>query len=250
MKNKKQPLKVLSYNIHRGLSPFTKKDQLEICLKSIKDTQADIICLQEVWGHLAKETPVLDELAAAHWEYRTYGKNVIFENGHQGNAVLSRFYVKEWENLDVSIGNPLTVEKRGCLILQVIHPENEIPIIVINVHLGLKTGERKLQLERLVRYLKSKSLKQWNPESPVLITGDFNDWRGCLDMSAFSSLGFQEAGSIQTGKHFKTFPSYIPIFSLDRIYYRRLELVTAERLPKKNWWWKSDHLPVLASFHF
>ena len=39
------------------------------------------------------------------WSDYAYGRNAVYPEGHHGNAVLSRFPIEHYQNLDVSVGN-------------------------------------------------------------------------------------------------------------------------------------------------
>ncbi len=86
------------------------------------------------------------------------------------------------------------------------------------------------------------------PDAPLVIAGDFNDWRENVDKVLTSDLGLQEAFLSTQGFHPKTFPAWLPLLKLDRIYYRNLKLVSADVLQNKIWRGLSDHLPIIAEF--
>src|SRR3546814_16257861 len=88
-------------------------------------------------------------------------------DGDHGNAVLSKFPITRYENLDISIAGP---ERRGLLhsVLQV--PGHD-EFHAICVHLGLRESHRQQQLELLCNLLDSL------PEgAPVVVAGDLNEW--------------------------------------------------------------------------
>ena len=57
------------------------------------------------------------------------------------------------------------------------------------------------------------------------IAGDFNDWRRKADRSLQSELGLFEVFSAARGRPARTFPAVLPVFRLDRIYARGLQVV-------------------------
>ncbi|MCA9396376.1 MAG: EEP domain-containing protein, partial [Candidatus Omnitrophica bacterium] len=53
----------------------------------------------------------------------------------------------------------------------------------------------------------------------------------------------------QTGRHAKTFPSFLPILKLDRIYYRGIQLNSCSVHDEDPWPKLSDHAALSASFN-
>src|SRR5665213_3483852 len=104
-------LKVLTYNIHKGFSAGNSEYVLEQMREAIRSVNADLVFLQEILGEHKKhqkrisnwpEDSQFEFLANAVWPHHAYGKNAIYTQGHHGNAVLSKFPIAHWENLDVS----------------------------------------------------------------------------------------------------------------------------------------------------
>ena len=78
----------------------------------------------------------------------------------------------------------------------------------------------------------------------LAVAGDFNDWGEKLD-APMRECGLERA---QAGARLNTFPSRVPVFSLDRIYTRGLRCV-ASSVPRGSAWARmSDHLPLVAEF--
>ena len=103
-------LRVLSYNIHKGFDWRNKKYFLREMKNFILDSGADLVFLQEVQGlheqHAQKhedwpEQPQHEFLADSVWS-ATYGQNVLYDHGHHGNAILSRYPIERSHNQDVT----------------------------------------------------------------------------------------------------------------------------------------------------
>ncbi len=60
----------------------------------------------------------------------------------------------------------------------------------------------------------------------------------------------QDAYRTLNGNYPKTFPSNQPMFLMDRIYYRGINLVDSFCLQRQPWDELSDHLPLYARFAF
>ena len=102
--------------------------------------------------------------------HHVYGMNAVHQHGHHGNAIVSRYPIPAWENIDIS-HHPF--ESRGLL-----HTEIEVPgwkekLHCINVHLGLLARSRRFQLEWLC-----DRIREAVPDGePLVVAGDFNDWQ-------------------------------------------------------------------------
>jgi len=70
----------------------------------------------------------------------------------------------------------------------------------------------------------------------------------CTPAAALELL--KSSGVSLKGKHAVTFPSRLPFFALDRIYYRNLKCMKVDVLRKGLWNQLSDHLPTVAEFEF
>ena len=81
---------------------------------------------------------------------------------------------------------------------------------------------------------------------PLIVAGDFNDWGVKLD-APMRALGLHRAGRPgDPPARFNTFPSRLPVFSMDRIYLRGLQCVSTSVPRGAAWARMSDHLPLVA----
>src|SRR5437870_6391461 len=101
---------VVTYNIHKGVSQFNRRMIVHELRERLRGMNPDIVLLQEVQGdhmrHAARfrdwpARPQYEFLADANWSEVVYGQNAIYEHGHHGNAVLSRFPVLNAANQDI-----------------------------------------------------------------------------------------------------------------------------------------------------
>jgi len=236
-----ETFKLLTYNIHRGLSAVKKRDILKQILMILELSGADIVCLQEVWQDVGLNEHQLEALCEAGWRHRLYGANAIFPGGATGNAILSRFEVNQWNHVDISVSGH---ESRGFLHVELIAGSG-VPLNVICAHFGLRNSERRMQSLWLQQFI----AKRIGPDLPLVLAGDFNDWRGRPESIIAAEHQFHEAMTETVGRFGKTFPSFFPVLPLDRIYYRNLDLQEAQIIrrlePAAS---LSDHLPVEAVF--
>lgn len=234
-------LRILSYNIHKGLSPIVRREILTQVKDLIQDNHADIVFLQEIGcpKNFAKEGEAfsnqLEVLADSVWPHYAYGKNASYSNGHHGNALLSKWPITLQENLDISVNR---YEQRGLLhgCLQLVEDDENIHVFCS--HLNLMGSDRQRQIDRILGYIQEKV----EPGERIIFAGDFNDWNSDLSAQMLHTLGLEEAFQTYCGHHARTYPSVWPVLRLDRIYSRGFKVVNAVKLPVRF----SDHLPLLA----
>ena len=254
MKLVKKSLTLATYNIHKGLSPLNRKLVIHEVREKLHALDADIIYLQEVQGAHAKnkakfdDWPMLsqhDHIAEGRYRDIVYGVNAEHQHGHHGNAILSAFPVLHWENLDVSHHR---YEHRGHLLARIEVPGWKVPLTCVCVHLGLLQKSRTVQIKQLITFLQAAA-----PEnSPLVVAGDFNDWRpqnggrGGISRTLNTELGLSEVFEEINGKPARTFPAIFPMLTLDRIYMRGLKIDEVFRLHGDvdgvKWRGLSDHV--------
>jgi len=250
--------RVLSYNIHQGLTVHRRQLALSLLKDAIRSLKADVVLLQEVAGRtrgrISDDTVMdsyqLEALADRIWPYYAFGRNAVFSGGFHGNAILSRFPICRYENVDISIrlvknqGHIRMLPRRGLLHAEITLPEGFPSAHVIGTHFGLLNYERQRQLQKLCDYVKGAIPSA----SPFLVGGDFNDWHERITPRLCRALKVEEAYHSRHARHARTFPSRFPVLALDRIYFRGLQLTDVDRLNGKPWKLLSDHLPILADF--
>ncbi|QQD19907.1 endonuclease/exonuclease/phosphatase family protein [Spongiibacter nanhainus] len=238
-----QRLRVLSYNVHKGFCAANRRFLLEEIRDTIRLVDADLVFLQEVVGentrHAAELSDWIDEsqfeyLADRSWPHYAYGRNAVYPHGHHGNAILSKHHILSSDNIDIS---HYARSQRGLL-----HTVIEPGIHLICTHMGLLGWERNRQFQQLVEVVEERL----PPEAPLIIAGDFNDWRGKLHGLFQHRLGLKEAITQIDGKPARSFPSQRPLLRLDRIYYRGFNAVTAAALKGAPWNALSDHCALFA----
>lgn len=242
--------RLLTYNIHKGFGVGNSQYVLDRIKESIQTVKADVVCLQEVLGHhkghlsKVKNWPTVSQfefLADQTWSHFAYGKNAVYEEGHHGNAILSKYPITSWTNEDVSFTK---IERRGLLHTVLEIKKTKQPVHIFCVHLGLFEKDRQNQIMRLANKIKESVPSK----DPVIIAGDFNDWRENASDMLLSELKMKEVFLKKYGKHAATFPALFPLLALDRIYYKNIKCVQVEVLKSSLWRKLSDHLPISAEF--
>lgn len=237
-------LKILSYNIHKGFTIGNRDFILEQIRLAMRETDADILFLQEVLGdHEDKKCRIPDWKTAIQFEYIAdtvwphfaYGKNAVYPEGHHGNAILSKFPIIEWQNFAISTNR---FEHRGLLKTRIMIPELEKELLLCNTHLDLTQSGRDLQVEMLMKHMLPEK------EMPWVLVGDFNDWNKKISPKIEKSLNAKEVFCSLHGKYPATFPSFLPLLSLDRVFVHKLTPIKAVALKEAHWKNLSDHLPL------
>jgi endonuclease/exonuclease/phosphatase family metal-dependent hydrolase len=241
---------VATYNIHKGFTQFSRRMVIHEVRDRLHGLSADILFLQEVVGthhrhaHRYVEWPGKPQhefIAGAMWTEVAYGKNAVHRDGHHGNAVLSRYPIVGQVNQDISAH---LFESRGLLHCEVKLGPRQPMLHCMNVHLGLFERGRQQQIRALVERIKATVPKN----SPLIIAGDFNDWRRKGDRTLTEELRLVEVFEEVKGRPARTFPSVLPMFRLDRIYARGLDIVDARVHYATAGNRMSDHAALAATF--
>ena len=240
-------LRVATLNIHKGLSHFNRRMVIHDLRDGLRTLGSDIVFLQEVQGlnqrHKRRFAACPPEgqsefLAGEDWQH-VYARNAVYDHGHHGNAILSRFPFVSFENHDVSDHR---YERRGLLHCVVAVPGWRRNLHCVCVHLSLHERGRSRQLEAISGRLKELA----SHDLPIIVAGDFNDWRHRATAILERQLGMTEVSVAHAGRAPRTYPSMLPLFRLDRIYVRGFDVNTSRVHGGKPWSMLSDHLAVSA----
>ena len=240
-------LTVLTVNTHKGFAFMSSRFVLHGLREAVRSVGADVVFLQEVQGehtgHSGRvadwpDTPHYEFLADELWPEFAYGRNAVYPSGHHGNAVLSKYPIVAHVNRDVSVDGH---EARGLLHCELLIPRQDARVHAICVHLGLKESHRTRQLALLCDTVRSEV----PPTAPLLVAGDFNDWRDRAH-GVLARCGLREVFVQAHGHAAKTFPARFPLLRLDRIYVRNTHSHMPLPLPRRPWSRLSDHAPLAA----
>ena len=231
-------IRLLTLNAHQGFSPMRRRKLLSRIRDALRASGADLVFLQEVGGEHGEDLPQqqYELLADEVWPQHAYGRNVVATSGHQGNALLSKFPIVRWQNVDVSVAG---VEPRGLLHCVLDVPQAGQPLHAVCVHLGLREAQRRWQVERLLA-LAADAVPR---DAPLVIAGDFNDWRERAHSQMLTDPSLAEVHASESGRPARTFPAWWPVLRLDRIYVRNLHHRPLE-MPRCPWSKLSDHAPL------
>jgi endonuclease/exonuclease/phosphatase family metal-dependent hydrolase len=240
-------VRILSSNVNLGFDVSRRRFVLPALREAVHRVGADIVFLQEILGehtgharrHAGWPTrPQHEYLADSLWPHHAYGRNAVFDEGHQGNALLSKFEIMDYQNRDVSLAGH---EPRGLLHGVLALPGHVAPLHVISVHLGLRESHRRHQIGLLCRMVESEI----PAAAPLVVAGDFNDWRA-RGHAALHAAGLQEIFLQAWGRLARTFPARFPVLPLDRIYVRNAQVQGLGVLSHRPWSQLSDHAALFA----
>lgn len=225
-------LRLASYNIHRCIGRDGRRDPART-LRVVRELDADVIALQEVEIRPDGEgtADFLSRLEAETGMTALAGPTLFNPDHQYGNALLTRLPIAAVRRIDLSQPGR---EPRGALDVDL--EMGDLRMQVVATHLGLAPFERRAQILALLRHL--------DPDCthPVALMGDLNEWFswGRPLRRLHGHFGRPPAP--------RSFPVGLPLFRLDRIWFRprawlrsvRTHRSTAARIA-------SDHLPVTAT---
>lgn len=248
-------LRMMTYNVHSCLGR-KGYDSLEDIIEVIKLYNPDIVCLQELDVHVARsgnmdQPAIVAERLAYHHSF--FPARPIL-HGYFGNAIFSRFPLKNIQSLPLEAGRKPKIEirqminrpqeSRSAVWVDIDHPAGIFH--VLTTHLSLLRSIRELQIRLLLG-------EKWMGSIPlaenVIFAGDFN----LTSRSKEYQILLTSLSDAQVDCGLKmpraTFPAVTPLRNIDHICYRgRMQpihtFVPRIRLTRK----ASDHLPVVVDF--
>jgi endonuclease/exonuclease/phosphatase family metal-dependent hydrolase len=235
-------LRIATYNVHRcrGLDRRVRPARI---VKVLRELNADIIALQEVWSREGP-SPEADQVRFIAEELRlnsSLGENRRLRGAAYGNVVLSRFPVNLARNYDITVRG---CERRGCLRVDICLNDSQV-LHIFNVHLGTALLERRAQGRKLIA---TDILASDELQGPRVVLGDFNEWTRGL-VSRLMAAHFESPDIRRHLQRSRTYPGVLPFMHLDHIYFDRhliLEKLLLHR--SRTALMASDHLPLVADF--
>jgi len=253
-------VRILTVNLHKGFSVLNRRFVLPQLRNAVREVAADIVFLQEVigehTGHQTRyphwpESSQYEYLADSLWNDFAYGRNAVYPEGHHGNALLSKFPIASNTNVDATFSRS---EQRGLLYCCLTLPDQNASanrgldacvrlrqLHTICVHLSLRERHRQQQIKLLCALI-----AELPPNDPVVVAGDFNDWRMLGHDHLVNNSNLVEVFVAAFGMPATTFPSRWPVLRLDRIYVRNIQIHRPVELERQPWSHLSDHAPLAA----
>lgn len=234
-------MRVLSYNIHKGIGGRDRRYRLERIVAAIAREAPDFVCLQEVDRNVrrSKFHDQPERLASElHFPHRLYQLNYRVQQGGYGNLLLSRWSFVETHQASLTLRQR---KPRAAQWAVIATPHGWLRLV--NWHLGLAEHERHWQVRRLLEHHRFRN----QPDLPTLIIGDTNDWRNTLGDGPFAIHGYRHVTSPPS--RYRSFPAYLPLGALDKAFVSNGIAVThcrvaTHRIVRD----ASDHLPLIVDF--
>lgn len=211
-----------TYNAHDCIGRDGVYDPARIA-GIVAGIDADVVALQEITLDHAGD--VLATLQHITGMQAVDGTLIDRGVGRYGNVLLTRHVVTGQRLHDLSfVGR----EPRGMVDATV--DLGGKPCRVAATHLGLKTVERRQQIERVATLLA-------DAEWPAVLMGDFNVWFGSEALAPLFDIGFMH-------RPVRSFPTWwMPLLPLDRVFVRGFQ--------ESRCHWRYDEPPApRASDHF
>lgn len=235
--------RVATYNVHRWAGLLGgRKWNPDLAREVLDELDADVLALQEVLRPADRDDDPLVRFADDAGYHLAFVCSRIHKRGELGNAILSRWPLKDVHTLDLSFSH---FERRSAIVAELRLPDSRPrggqggeaeSLALVATHLALVDRTRAKQVPAILGHPQL--------QGRVVLFGDMNAWRACR---ATRQLDRELAS-----RHFNrswpaTFPATSPVFALDRIYARgaRVRDLRSHQSPAARR--GSDHLPVMAT---
>jgi len=218
---------VATYNVHRCIGMDGRHDAGRI-RAVLREINADVVALQEIEWRAQDALHTLNQLSRDAGYDTIAGPTLLRGDGHYGNALLTRLAPRQVSRADLSVPGR---EARGAI--DAVLETGCGPLRILATHLGLRAGERRAQMSRLLGSL--------DGTVPTVLMGDLNEWFLWGRPLRWLRAHFGTAPAPAT------FPSRRPIFALDRIWVEprgMLREIQVHRSALARV--ASDHLPLVG----
>lgn len=203
-------LRLLTFNIRHGVNE-KGEESLDSIIRSIKETKAEIIALQEVDRFMLRSgfKDQAKEIARALGYKYVYGETINLLGIKYGNAILSAYPIIEHENNKLYSKE---IESRG--LLKAVIDVDGVLYNVYTTHLGLNSEERIKQVEQINQIIEKDGADR------IILMGDFNEEPYTTTMQQLSSMLVDSTEWIDGDIEFYTYAFYSdkPNTRIDRIY--------------------------------
>ncbi len=233
-------LRVMTYNIHHGEGTDGRID-LERIAKVIRDAKPDLVALQEVDKNVKRsgEVDQTSELGRLTKMHGRFGKQIPYEGGDYGQAVLSRFPITEL-TVHWLPGEP---ERQRRIAASGVVDLGTRKVVFSSTHLHHNNVTFREQQATALNDLFRDS------EHPVILAGDLNAYP---ESQVLEILGQRWNNATAKTANCLTFPSVNPKNQIDYVVYHQPQgsrlvsgkaVVIDESLA-------SDHCPLVVDFTF
>jgi len=241
-------LRVVSYNVHSCVG-MDSRIAPERIAKILSRYRPDVVALQEL--DLGRYRT--DRIDQAQLIARSLSMDHVFHPAMQsdgeeyGDAILTHFPVVACKSANLpTVDERSVLEPRGVLWLTIV--VDGVEIQVLNTHLGLYSGEQRVQAKELTseRWLNHPACT-----GPTILCGDMNATPRSATMKKLSEymLDSQAIGPEVVQKN--TFASRVPTLCIDHVLLRNIKRVSSVQVPSTELIkLASDHLPLIVDLEF
>lgn len=230
-------MKIMTFNIQHARNFLTGKIDTHLMAETIKNMDADVVVMQEVYesyadGNKGQATAIAEELGYNYF----FGEAITLSKCLYGNAIVSRFPIKSADVIPVPSGEfrkPGRYFEDRCIIDAVIDtPDDDLR--VIGTHFGLQPEEAESSVEKVCALLEDNSL-------PTVFMGDLNLTPESPILTPIRER-LKDTDIYYSGVNF-TFPSDKPRDKIDYIFTSKDVKINKVTIPQVI---AADHLPVVA----
>jgi endonuclease/exonuclease/phosphatase family metal-dependent hydrolase len=211
----------------------------------VRETEADLVLLQEVDRHTRRSNDVdqVATLAARTGFHAAFGKTLDYDGGQYGIAILSRWPISRDTLIHLPIDPPQaraggSYEPRGAQRMRVTSPLG--PLVVFNTHLDASREDNYRRQEgqsvsALVATARSTG-------DLVIAGGDFNSEPESAVQQALRASGLRDAWMTCGAGQPLTYPDDKPVRRIDYLFLTGPLVCRSARVIESR---VSDHRPVL-----
>lgn len=207
-KSRDWPLRVVTYNVHCGISPLGRLDPESIA-ETLRAESPDVVILQEV----SRGWLLNGGIDLADYLAHRLGMNFVFHgtaDATWGNAVLTSLPIVNVERHALPPKSLLL--HRGYLDVELaVGDDDRLRLLATHLHHPREGGEERLVQSR-------KMVEAWDSTTRTLMAGDLNALPGEPEIELLRSAGLHDAlDQAGDGDSF-TYPSWDPVRRIDYVW--------------------------------
>jgi len=235
---------VLVYNIHAG-KDAQAADNLQRVASIVRDSDADIVLLQEVDRGTTRSGNVdqVERLRSLTGFHAAFGKTLDYQGGQYGIAVLTRWTISSDTLIHLPVEPPqhrsgVSYEPRGALRVAVESPAGRIH--VLNTHIDASREDTYRMQEARTVIAIADTLRRGT--GVVLVGGDLNSEPKSAVIGQFNAAGWRDNWTkCGNGSGF-SYPADVPVKRIDYLLTSgEMRCAKASVIETQ----ASDHRPVL-----
>jgi endonuclease/exonuclease/phosphatase family metal-dependent hydrolase len=232
-----QSLRVMTYNIHQGISAEGAVSLREIAAV-IASQKLDVVVLNEI-NRARPNYGLIDTLPFIGSSARMpFVFGATYDDGQYGNAILSRYPIVESKNTRYASRSN---ETRALLRAVIKTPNGNVTIYA--THLDNINGEKSVRASQV-----AEMLNLWNNTPRSILMGDLNAEPNKPELQAIYQAGFVDALAVSGNAEAYTFWDAVPTPGrrIDYIFVTPdLQVTKTQTISTR----ASDHLPVMAEMN-